>query len=124
MPDPSSKVTTPEPEVQQAKPDFSGHWIGQGLQSDGQTWPISITINGTNGERCAKVDYPDFPCGGYLNCKDPWTSDEVSAVEVLTYGLDQCINFGDFKLALTDADRLLFQWSADAMTAEGLLQRR
>ena len=121
----SDKVAKSKPEVQRSTPSLSGHWVGEGIQSDGSAWLVTINITGTSGERCAKVDYPEIPCGGYLNCQDASKPDELLAVEVLAYGKDDCVDLGQVEVVLTGANRLLFNWSAeDGLTAKALLQRK
>ena len=120
----SSKAPKAEPEVRSSTPNLTGQWVGEGIQSDGSAWLVEINITGTNGERCAKVDYPEIPCGGYLNCQDASNADELLAVEVLSYGTDDCVDLGQVKIVLTGANRLRFNWIADELTAKALLQRK
>ncbi len=82
-----------------------GVWQGAGVQIDGQDWPMTVTIMPDR----SLVDYPSLGCGGhwdYLN----FDAFQITAVERITYGVDQCLDGGLIQVSVYDEHSLYYQW--------------
>lgn len=65
--------------------DHSGVWLGQGVQPDGQSWEIMLTLRADG----AIVDYPSVPCSAFWSFSEV-TSQSLRATEHLAAGFDAC----------------------------------
>lgn len=85
-----------------AEENINGKWVGIGHQS-GETWQISVTI--VDGG--ARVDYPDFPCGGI------WVLNSAAGMkgtEHLTYGKEHCWDGLLVQLSKLEGNKLRAIW--------------
>ncbi len=100
-----------------AKDNFT-KWHGVGIQIDGQDWSMEISL----GEEKSTVDYPTTDCGGeWRHIRKSKT--KLVAVEILSYGIDLCLDAGLINLVPVGEDRLLYQWfdSAGKIAATAIL---
>ena len=83
----------------------AGFWHGVGVQIDGFEWPMSVEIF----EDTASVDYPSLNCGGdwdYLKTSDA----SITAIERITYGINECLDGGLVKIEIYDDHSLFYRW--------------
>ncbi len=87
---------------------FSGVWHGVGIQTDGSDWSMELTLGPTLGV----VRYPSLRCGGrwqFLN----ETANSLSGVEIIDYGLENCIETGEIYLQPAQNDQMIFMWCGE-----------
>jgi hypothetical protein len=67
---------------------LNGVWTGDGYQTDTKTrWAARLTVQ----DETYSIDYPDIPCKGTWKLIEK-NSRSASFNEVITQGIDQCIN--------------------------------
>lgn len=98
----------------------AGNWRGVGIQTDGSSWEMQLTLGPTQGI----VSYPSLSCGG------TWTYSEVgpaslSGDEIIDYGLENCIESGSVYVQPYGEDQLLYMWCGeeDGVSAVAVLAR-
>jgi len=65
--------------------DHAGLWRGEGVQPDGQSWEIVVTLRADG----AIVDYPGIPCSAYWRFSEV-TDQTLRATEHLAAGFGLC----------------------------------
>ncbi len=106
-----------------ASPTLVGKWSGTGAQSNGDTWPLTVSFIAARLGVCAKVDYPSVPCKADWLCTSVASPRSVEALEKLTEHEENCIPNGTMTMSLTDDDKLDWRWEGGGYTATGLLTR-
>lgn len=87
----------------------AGVWRGVGLQDGSDSWLIILDVSAGK----AKVDYPDFPCGG------TWEyglelGRSLSAFERLEYGQYHCIDNSRIVVESPSDTQLFVSWFDEA----------
>jgi len=86
--------------------DLYGDWMGRGVQSDGAAWDIKLSIKND----VIEVSYPTLRCGRIW---ERASSDErsgaliVSFVEIIKYGMDICLDRGEFEITWVRGEKIL-----------------
>lgn len=83
----------------------AGHWHAVGVQIDGYEWSMSVEIF----EDTASVDYPSLNCGGDWNFLK-MSEDSITAIERITYGVNQCLDGGLIRVEIYDDSSLFYRW--------------
>ena len=99
---------------------YAGAWLGVGVQSDGSSWDMVVTIE----DKHSTVAYPRLHCGGqwgYVQIEP----DFLQARETIDYGLENCITSGTILLSPFENDQLIYVWCGDdnTVSAIALLER-
>ncbi len=99
---------------------FGGDWRGVGVQSDGASWAMQVTL----GEGQGVVTYPSLQCGGIWTYGNMGVA-SLSGVETIDYGLENCIETGQIYLQPYQNDQMLFLWCGeeDGVSALAVLTR-
>jgi hypothetical protein len=99
-----------------------GRFEGTGVQSNGPSWPVSVTITDLGKGACAIVRFPDDDCTGYWQCTDV-RGNKLRAVERITRGKDKCLDGVNIRARLLPSGELAFVARARGVKAAGTLQR-
>ena len=99
---------------------FGGNWRGVGIQADSSDWDMQVTLGPTLG----MVRYPSLNCGGRWQY-EAVTTDTLTGVETIDYGLETCIESGKVYLQRYDESRLVYMWCGeeDGVSAVAVLER-
>ncbi|CAN5242904.1 hypothetical protein BH09MYX1_BH09MYX1_43450 [soil metagenome] len=102
-----------------------GKWAGQGVQTGGKRWEITLDIAAADGALTVRVTYPALGCGGEWRLAASG-SQEWSGEETIGYGTTICTPHGLVKLRLA-GESLEFDWresnAGQTLTAKGSLRR-
>ncbi len=100
---------------------FTGEWEGTGTQSDGSHWSIRVNSR-PNGYF---IDYPSLVCGGVWKLLKS-TESSLVFKEILTYGIERCMDQGEIVLNKVTEDKASYAWSSakSKITAVGNLTRK
>lgn len=98
---------------------FLGEWEGDGEQDDGSQWTMRLNIRADG----YFIDYPSIVCGGEWKLLRS-TESRLIFKEVLTYGMDRCVDQGEVIIKLT-GDKASYHWFSyqEKMEAIGNLTR-
>ncbi len=99
---------------------YSGEWQGVGVQTDGSDWSMRAEIAQDQGV----IEYPNLGCGGtwrYLDVAESY----LTGIELIQYGLNNCIETGNIRLQPYAPDKMLFIWCGeeDGVSAIAILER-
>ncbi len=99
---------------------YSGEWQGVGVQTDGSDWGMRAEITQDQGV----IEYPNLGCGGiwsYLDVAESY----LTGIELIQYGLNNCIETGNIRLQPNGLDQMLFIWCGeeDGVSAIAILER-
>lgn len=108
---------TPEPE------SIVGRWQGIGVQDDGSSWQMRVTIRGTRAGPCATVEYPTIACAADWICEDG-TGELLRAREQLTDGHDRCIDGGAIEMRVDPSGLLEWRYTGGGVSARASLRRQ
>lgn len=99
---------------------FLGEWEGAGIQDDGSQWTMRLNIRADG----YFIDYPSIVCGGEWKLLRS-TESRLIFKEILTYGIDRCIDQGEVIIKLAD-DKASYHWFSyqEKMEAIGSLTRK
>ena len=97
-------------------------WEGTGVQSDGQTWSVRVSVHQDRRGRCATVDYPSIPCSGVWLCDEKSTDVRLTGIERITHDAQNCIDGCAFD-AEFDTGTLYFDCSEQDLHARARIER-
>jgi hypothetical protein len=113
------------PEAEDPPPiTLLGRWEGIGVQKNGGTWKMVLTIESLSPGRCAAIDYPSIGCGGHWECTEASDGRALDGMEEITYGEGLCIDHIPVHVRLArDGESVAFVVEAGADSAEATLTR-
>lgn len=102
---------------------LSGKWSGNGVQSNGRRWDLTLDVGVTDGQVAVRVVYPSSGCGGEWRLS-PRGVHEWVGEESIAYGTSSCVDHGQVVVRVS-GDTLEFDWrdSVGSLTAHGTLRR-
>jgi len=98
-----------------------GRWEGVGVQDDGQSWEIVVTVTSLRGA-CATADYPTVPCKGQWICTSESHGVVTAREKLQGDSASRCIDNGTMTWRL-QRDVLDWTWSGQGQTARAQLHR-
>ncbi len=84
---------------------ISGIWGGFGVQDNGSSWTIKMSMSEGN----YNIDYPSIPCGGYLKLVSK-NGNEYTFNEKITKHKKNCTDNGKLVITIADASTLNWKW--------------
>ncbi len=122
VPAPTATIATDGDEPNSAVDSFVGRWEGVGVQDDGSSWQMRVTLRGTRPGPCATVEYPTISCAAEWTCEQE-SGEVLRAREQLTEGRDRCIDGGAIEMRLDTSGRLEWRYSGGGVSARATLRR-
>lgn len=122
VPAPTATIATDGEPSERGPESFVGLWQGVGVQDDGSSWQMRVSIHGTRAGACATVEYPTISCAADWFCQDDG-GEVLRAREQLTEGRDRCIDGGAIEMRLDTSGRLEWRYSGGGVSARATLRR-
>ena len=72
---------------------------------------------------CGRARYPSIPCASEWICAGRSDGRSLEAREMVTEGLDGCIDRGEMSMKVTPEGKLAWRWAGSGETAHAVLSR-
>lgn len=86
--------------------DHAGRWNGGGVQPDGSTWAMALSLYADG----AVVEYPDIPCAAYWAFSG-FERRALNATEHLVAGFDACVDGLPLRATVDAKGTMTVSWS-------------
>ena len=100
-----------------------GPWLGVVTQNGSLDYPITAAVTSLGTGVCGTVDYPSLSCGGVWVCDVTSDGESLVATELLTYGLESCVDVVGISLTLSSIGTAHWEATAPGYFASSELSR-